>query len=276
MNSNPKESSSRADRLLQLIPPDHRLPVVMFLILEGVVLALVLGADTVVKVAAVAGITLVFCVFLFLFFRRRPTVRHEAAATGENTWPATIRRAQALLARDGGTGSEAKDLVKMVLDAFRAQAGQFKVLEFEFRSGLQQKQLTSLHAPLVNVLLNGDFKVRRDSPELIRNAYPASLLFAVTENCVTKKYARELIDSGKLFLHKGIRPSKDNYFEPWDIFLFILGDSIDASVEGIPHQPYVNLFVLDRHGGHANTSPHRWMDEVLERITLDLKARGTV
>jgi len=93
-----------------------------------------------------------------------------------------------------------------------------------------------------------------------------SLLFKITAEEIANSCIDEVVKAGERILSLGLQTRDHGHFDPWDTYLFLGGPSFDETVTTRQHTPYVNTFVLSFDGRYCNTSPHAWMNAVLDIV----------
>ena len=124
MNTDSNHGNVDKPKLLALIPIEHRLPGVLFFVVEAVFVGIALSADRWVKISAIVGMALVACVFLIRFF-----------SPGREKSESNLRvsNAEGSIGTELGDYREAVNKVKDLIDRSRKQLS-FKFLAISGRS----------------------------------------------------------------------------------------------------------------------------------------------
>ena len=117
--------------------------------------------------------------------------------------------------------------------------------------------------------------MRMNEPYMIRTAYDASLIFVVIPDLISRESLSEFVFKAKALLSNGLDIPFKGHFDPWDTWVFVVGDKIDQNLNEMEinklHQPYVNLFLFTFGGDAIRKCPHKWMDQVLQNFSLAWK-----
>ena len=281
-------------KLLAMIPRKHRLPGLLFILIEAFLGAAIFKNDETITIIAIIGFILVACVFLFRFF---PTPAPPAVAptttilTAEESLSSSIAVAKDILSRSKDFDHRMWTLCQALFDAFNAYSRNFRNFELRIISGMNKEELMHSEPPF-DLILNGFLKMRMDSPSeflayadrtdtvvdghvdapllqrqaRIHIAYDSSLLFAMVPGTISRDSVSILTDGAKHLLALGVDLGHGDRFDTWDTFLFIVGEEIDIDMKNYGHEDYVNVFLLTLDGRFQNKSPHKWMDDVLRKL----------
>ena len=192
------------------------------------------------------------------------TVRGHVAEVWEE-WSSRVRGAMEPwhAGPDEGTMAVSR-LGQELLSSFAVLERHFRVFEFKLYSEVHGPELQRQRLDF-DLALNGYLKMRSDTPQTIRTAYDASLLFSHVGGTVDAARLESAVKSAQRVLNFGLDVGLHGRFEPWDTFVFLAAERLGA-MRPVTHEPYVNVFLIGQDGAVVNLSPHTWMDQVLRRV----------
>lgn len=221
-----------------------------------------------------------------------PEDRERVKQCVEESWAAWTKRIQAITEplAEAEVDKTVSTLGLAVIEALEAQRTRFKEFEFRLYSELASAELAKQGLPF-DLALNGFLKVRSDRP-MIRTSYEVSLLIRVVPDVLSFSHIEQVVLGAKTALGVGVKVTDNVRHDPWDTFVFLASTRFDVELaeeserpqgrkfvigrEQFMHTDYVNLFLLAEEGERRffNTSPHEWMDPVLEAISFRWPQKG--
>lgn len=264
-------------KTLRLIPREHRLPALLFGTLEAVFVGIASVSADSVKIAAIVGMVVIAGIFLLRFFPKDhgPEAKQIAKVQSiDEMFSNSLAVARDILAKSHATDERLWSFTTTLLNAFKSQSRQFLNFQLTIESGLNKEELIRMGLPF-DLVLNGYLKMRMNKPYMIRTAYDASLIFVVIPDLISRESLSEFVFKAKALLSNGIDIPFNGHFDPWDTWVFVVGDKIDQCLKDMEinklHQPYVNLFLFTFGGDAIRMCPHEWMDQVLQNFRLAWK-----
>jgi len=259
---------------LGLIPREHRLPAFLFSTLEAVLIAIASQGTDNVKIAAIVGMVVIAGIFLLRFFPKNngPEAKQMAKALSKDEmFSNSLAVARDILAKSNASDTRLWSFTQTLLNAFKSQSRRFLDFQLIIESGLYKEQLIHMGLPF-DLVLNGYLKMRMNDPYMIRTAYDTSLIFVVIPDLISRESLSELVPKAKLLLLEGIETPLNGHFDPWDTWVFVVGNKIDQNLKEMKidelHEHYVNLFLFTFGGDAIRKCPHKWMDQVLQNFSL--------
>lgn len=160
-------------------------------------------------------------------------------------------------------------VAKAVLDAFSRAHQHFRYFKFEQHGQVEAKLLPGLAASRFKLAILAHLQMRHDHPaKLICTNYDCAILISILKKPVESEKALLDLCHAAYDIREGIQSEKDNWFEPWDTYIFVLVPSVsDFALESYRHLDYRNVFLLLPDGTFQNLSPHKWMDGILKEVS---------
>ncbi len=269
-----KQTPTDNPKILGLIPREHRLPALLFGTLQAVLTGIAFRAQDTVKIVALLGMFVIAGIFLLRFFPKNngPEAKQIAQAPSrDEMFSESLAVARDILANSKTTDARLWSFTQTLLNGFKSQSRRFRDFQLIIKSGLNKEELIRMGLPF-DLVLNGHLKMRMDDPYMIRTAYDASLIFVVIPDLISRESLSEFVTKAKAILSSGIDIPFKGHFDPWDTWVFVVGDKIDQNLKEMEidelHQPYVNLFLFTFGGDAIRKCPHKWMDQVLQNFSL--------
>lgn len=172
---------------------------------------------------------------------------------------------------------DAVDLAACIVDAFAIASRKFNYLKLDVWQQLGSDDLEGGNLDF-DLCLLGHLRMREDYPRLIRTDYDCAILVKVLDDPLTQlEPVKRVVESAHRMLIHGSSYGKSCSFDPWDTFVFLAAPGISMTVlDGYQHLPYRNLFVVLSDGTFHNLSPHEWMGNVLNSISLRWSAGSSL
>ncbi|MGQ9626384.1 MAG: hypothetical protein ACUVV0_05700, partial [Anaerolineae bacterium] len=158
-----------------------------------------------------------------------------------------------------------------IINAFSIESRRFNYLRFKIYAHSPGQELPTTEF-IFDACIMGHLMMREDYPKLIRTNYDCAVLIKIlSEPIVSSDILYAAASAAYDLLLTGIELKTGEYFEPWDTYIFLIAPSFsDEVVHSYKHQGYRNIFIILKDGSFHNTSPHSWMNIILNNIARSI------